>query len=127
MGVSFRHKGDFKKTTMYMTNMKSAKFLKKLNEYGKLGVEALKQATPKKTGLTAESWSYEIEKQDGRYNIYWTNSNMAREQIAIALLIQYGHLTGNGYYVQGVDYINPALKPVFDKIAKDAWKEVKAL
>lgn len=126
MGVSFSHKGDFKKTTMYLTDMKKTKFLKKLNEYGKMGVEALRNATPRRTGLTAESWSYEIEKQNGVYSIYWKNSNMAREQIAIALLIQYGHLTGNGTYIQGIDYINPALKPIFEQIANDAWKEVKA-
>lgn len=124
MGVSFRHKGDFQKTTSYLTNMRKGKFLKKLSKYGEMGVKALEEATPKRTGKTAASWSYEIEKSNGKYNIYWTNSNMARERISIALLIQYGHATGNGYYIQGIDYINPALKPVFDKIAKDAWEEV---
>ena len=124
MGVSFRHKGDFQKTTSYLTDMRKGKFLKKLSKYGEMGVKALEEATPKRTGKTAASWSYEIENSNGKYNIYWTNSNMAREQISIALLIQYGHATGNGYYVQGIDYINPALKPVFDKIAKDAWEEV---
>lgn len=95
----------------------------KLEKYGELGVRALSAATPKDTGKTAESWGYEIVETDGGFSIIWTNSNKM-QNTSIAVLLQYGHATGTGGYVQGVDYINPALEPIFDQLAKDAWREV---
>ncbi len=94
-----------------------------LDKYGQEGVEALRAATPKRTGKTSESWSYEIEKDPKGIILLWKNSNVIRGQ-NIALLIQYGHGTGWGTYVKGRDYINPALNPIFDKIAEDIGKEV---
>ena len=124
MGIKVRHKGNFNKTTRFLMSMKERKFLKNLEKYGRVGVDALRDATPKRTGLTADSWDYEIHWTKGTYTIAWTNSNMAERGMPVAILIQYGHGTHNGGYVQGIDYINPALAPVFDKIANDAWKEV---
>ena len=110
------------------------KFLKKnehmslrsvLDKYGRLGVEALSKATPVDTGKTADSWSYEIEKTREGYTISWNNSNV-NHGVPIALILQYGHGTGTGGYVQGIDYINPAMRKVFQELADDAWKEVKS-
>lgn len=109
------------------------KFLKKnehmslrsvLDKYGRLGVEALAKATPVDTGKTADSWSYEVEKTREGYTISWKNSNV-NHGVPIALILQYGHGTGTGGYVQGTDYINPAMRKVFQELADDAWKEVK--
>ena len=86
-------------------------------------MEALARATPKDTGKTADSWDYEITEQKGRLKITWTNSNL-NDGVSIAVLLQYGHATRNGGWVEGIDYINPAIRPIFDKIAKEAWKEV---
>lgn len=97
--------------------------VERLNYYGKQGVEALSSATPVKTGLTAASWSYEIVEHNDSVSIVWKNSNVV-DGYPIAMIIQYGHATRNGGYVEGVDYINPALKPIFDKMAKEAWVEV---
>lgn len=94
-----------------------------LNEYGKKGVEALKAATPRDTGLTAESWYYEIQRGEGLIRLSFNNSN-TNQGIPIAILIQYGHATRNGGFVEGIDYINPALRPVFDELAEKLWKEV---
>ena len=124
MGIKVRHKGNFDKTTKWLMNAKERKFNDILDKYGKLGVEALAAATPKDTGLTAASWNYEIHYSNNKFTIVWTNDNMAERGMPVALLIQYGHGTKNGGYVQGIDYINPALTPIFDKLANDAWKEV---
>lgn len=94
-----------------------------LDKYGRLGVEYLSSNTPKRSGKTAASWDYDIEERNGDYTIVWTNSN-TNQQVNIALILQYGHGTGTGGYVRGIDYINPAMKPIFDNIADDAWKEV---
>jgi len=94
-----------------------------LNEYGRKGVEALKAATPRDTGLTAESWYYEIQRGEGLIRLSFNNSN-TNQGIPIAILIQYGHVTKNGGFVEGIDYINPALRPVFDELAEKLWKEV---
>lgn len=94
-----------------------------LRKYGELGVRALQSATPKKTGLTASSWYYTIKENGDGFTIEWKNRNSNRG-VLIAAILQYGHGTGTGGYVQGVDYINPAMKPVFQQIADDAWKEV---
>lgn len=124
MGISITSKGNWKKTTDWMMNAKEQKFMKQLYKYGEKGVEALAQATPIDSGKTAMSWNYEIHWSKGTFTINWTNSNMARERIPIAILIQYGHATRNGGFVKGVDYINPALTPIFEKLANDAWEEV---
>ena len=95
----------------------------RLNYYGQLGVDALSSATPVKTGLTAASWSYEIIEKEYSTSIVWKNSNIV-DGYPIAILLEYGHGTRNGGYVQGIDYINPALQPIFDKLADEAWAEV---
>ena len=98
-----------------------------LNKYGKMGVEALQQATPKDTGLTADSWYYEIKHPSNDvYEIIWLNSNTIypNNGTTVAILLQYGHATRNGGWVQGRDYINPAIQPLFEQLADDAWKEV---
>lgn len=123
MPIVITHKGDFIKTLRFLRKLRSKKFYDKLSKYGQLGVDALREATPKDTGKTSESWSYQINITGSSATITWSNSNQNRG-LYIAVLIQYGHGTKNGGYVQGRDYINPAMKPVFDKIAKDIWLEV---
>jgi hypothetical protein len=95
-----------------------------LETYGQQGVDALALATPVDSGLTAESWSYEVIRKNGKYQIIWHNSNL-ESGIPVAILIQYGHATGTGGWVEGYDYINPAIKPLFDKIAQDVWEMVQ--
>lgn len=121
--VRFKNTGDFEKTSKFLESIKEKRFLKKLDVWGREGVEALSSATPVDTGVTAASWDYEIHYGKSSVELVWTNSN-TNKGISIALLIQYGHGTGSGGYVQGRDYINPAMKPIFDKIAEEAWKEV---
>lgn len=116
-------KGDWKKTEEFLKASSKITFEDILNKYGEMGVTALSAMTPKDTGKTASSWSYEIEKTRGGATITWTNSNVVNH-VNIALILQYGHGTRNGGYVVGRDYINPAMQPVFDKIAEDAWREV---
>lgn len=121
--IKFRNKGDFSKTIQYMSNAKKAINLNMLDKYGKMGVEALSAATPIDSGNTANSWRYEITKTNGSAKITFFNSNI-QNGVPIAIILQYGHGTRNGGYVNGVDYINPALQPVFEKITNEAWKEV---
>lgn len=121
--ISFNTKGNFEKTDKFLKKMSRRDHLKVLDKYGRRGVEALKAATPKDTGLTADSWRYEIEITKRKVQITWLNSNIAGN-IPVAILIQLGHATGSGGYVYGIDYINPALKPIFDDIAEDVWMEV---
>lgn len=123
MGVIFRESGDFSKVTKFMEKAMETVHLGGLDKYGRAGVEALKNATPVDTGKTANSWYYEIENKNGVASLSFHNSNI-HNGVSIAILLQYGHGTRNGGYVQGVDYINPALKPVFEDIANAAWKEV---
>ena len=124
--LSVRQKGDFSKLTKYLVNVKRAAKVGVLEKYGDEGVAALASATPYDTGLTSRSWYYEIERVDGQASITFYNSNV-QNGIPIAIILQYGHGTGGGGYVQGRDYINPALQPVFDKIAQKAWEEVTKL
>lgn len=121
--ISVRQKGDFSKLTSYLLKAKKGVTAVDLDKYGNQGVAALSSATPVDTGLTAASWYYEIEQKPGSTVITFCNSNI-QNGIPIAIILQYGHATGNGGWVQGRDYINPALRPVFDKIAEKAWKEV---
>ena len=118
-------KGDFSKTKSFFKNALNNSVLKSLDAYGKSGVAALSSATPVASGLTAQSWSYTIVAQNGSYTISWFNSHV-ENGVPIAIILQYGHGTRNGGYVQGRDYINPALRPIFDKLANDAWKAVTA-
>lgn len=122
--IKISQKGDFSSTTLMLKNASERKYLRKLDKYGKMGVDALREATPKDTGLTSESWSYEIHDEfPGLYKIVWTNSNV-KDWANVAVLIQYGHGVKGGGWVQGRDYINPAMRPIFDKIAEEAWKEM---
>ena len=121
--ISFRQKGDFSKLSSYLERAKEAAKLGVLDKYGAQGVAALSSATPVDTGLTANSWSYKIERGNGSVSIVFNNSNI-QNGIHIAIILQYGHGTGTGGWVEGRDYINPAIQPVFDKIAQSAWEEV---
>ena len=123
MGIVFKHKGDFRKTDRFFQKMSRFEISSILNKYGAAGVDALAAATPVDTGKTAGSWSYEVERTRSGYTIFWSNSN-TNQNVNIALILQLGHGTGTGGYVQGIDYINPALKPVFDALADEAWQEV---
>ena len=116
-------KGDFNNTFRFLNKMSKFQINKILEKYGQMGVEALRSATPVDSGKTAECWGYEISVGKEGANIYWTNTNQ-NKGVYIAVILQYGHGTGTGGYVQGVDYINPAIRPVFDKIAEEAWMEV---
>ena len=116
-------KGDFNNTFRFLNKMSKFQINKILEKYGQMGVEALRSATPIDSGKTAESWGYEISVGKEGATIYWTNTNQ-NKGVYIAVILQYGHGTGTGGYVQGVDYINPAIRPVFDKIAEEAWMEV---
>lgn len=124
--ISIRHKGDYAKLTRYLEKLKSTARVSVLDKYGKAGVEALSSATPVDTGLTASSWYYKVEHSNNSATITFCNSNI-QNGIPIAIILQYGHGTGNGGWVEGRDYINPAIQPIFDKIVDDAWKEVTSL
>ena len=121
--ITIHQKGDFSKLTRYLMKAKKGIRNVELDKYGRMGVEALSKATPVDTGLTASSWYYEIESTDKETSITFYNSNI-QNGIPIAIILQYGHGTGTGGWVEGRDYINPALRSVFDEIAEKAWKEV---
>lgn len=122
--ISFRQTGSFDKTEKFLKKSMGRNFMDILDKYGQYGVMALASATPVDTGKTASSWGYEITKDnEGRISITWTNDNIYRG-INIAVILQYGHATKNGGWVEGIDYINPALKPIFDDLANAAWREV---
>ena len=121
--ITFKHKGDFSKTTKFLEKAKKAVNIRDLDRIGKEGVAALAADTPVKTGLTANSWYYEIVRKNGKVEINFHNSNI-QNGVPIAILLQYGHGTRNGGFVQGRDYINPAIQPIFDRLANEAWKEV---
>ena len=121
--ISFRQKGDFSKLTKFLERAKETVYLGDLNKYGRQGVAALASATPVDTGKTASSWSYKIENNNGSVSISFENSNI-QDGVPIAIILQYGHGTRNGGWVEGRDYINPAIQPIFDQIVNEAWKEV---
>lgn len=116
-------KGDFKKTNSFLKKLQKLDLESVLEKYGEVGVQALASATPKRSGKTAASWSYEIEKTPGKISIFWKNSNM-NQNVPIAVILEYGHGTGWGGYVQGRHYISPAIEPVFDQITEAIRKEV---
>lgn len=122
--IVFKQKGDWKKTRTFLKRCRELDLDKVLAQYGQEGVEALAAATPKRTGKTAASWSYTVTKGKDQIVITWSNSNIV-DGVPIAVVLQYGHGTRNGGYVEGTDYINPAMKPIFDRIAARAWGEVK--
>lgn len=121
--IKFEQKGNFKKTEKFFQWAIRREYVKLFEQVGEAGVEALKEATPKDTGKTAESWGYIVQNTKQGLSITWTNSNR-NDGASVAILIQLGHGTGTGAYVQGVDYINPALKPVFEAFANQVWWEV---
>ena len=121
--LEITQKGNFNNVTRYLNRLKEGQRYAVLNKYGSLGVAALSNATPIDSGATAAGWYYSIVSRRGYYSIRWHNSNV-RDGIPIAVLIQYGHGTGTGGYVQGRDYIMPAMRPIFDRIAAEAWREV---
>ena len=123
MRVKFEVSGGFTKTERFLNRMKRREYLNVLDEFGRDGVQALRNATPVDSGATAEAWNYEIKRTRDCTEIIWTNSNI-NDGVPIAVILQYGHGTGTGGYVQGRDYINPAIRPIFDKIAEKAWKVV---
>lgn len=124
--ISFRHKGDFSKLTSFLERAKERVYLGDLNKYGRQGVAALASATPMDSGETASSWYYEIENTKESATITFCNSNV-QNGVPIAIILQYGHGTRNGGWVEGRDYINPAIQPIFDQIVDEAWREVNKL
>lgn len=124
--ITIKHKGNLSKTYNFLNRALKSDFFDRLESYAKEGVNALAAATPTDTGKTAASWGYEIERSKDSITITWTNSNVVNG-VPIAIILQYGHGTHSGGYVQGRDYINPAIQPIFDKIANSAWKEVTKL
>lgn len=124
--IKFRQKGDFSKLTKFLERAKEAVRLGDLDKYGREGVAALASATPVDSGLTASSWYYTIEHKNGSSSINFHNSNI-QNGVPIAVILQYGHGTRNGGWVEGRDYINPAIQPIFDRIANNAWREVTKL
>lgn len=121
--ISIKQKGDFRKITSFVEEAKNIFHLGLLDKYGERGVEALAEATPKRTGKTAASWYYEIDHSGERVTISFKNSNI-QNGYPIAIILLYGHGTKNGKWVEGRDYISPAIQPVFDEILEEAWKEV---
>lgn len=126
MAISFRITGDYSRTKQFLEQAKGTVGRSDFDNYGRTGVEALRAATPLDSGETAQSWGYRIVRKRGRVSIEWYNTNLV-DGVNVAVVLQYGHATRNGYFVQGRDYINPALRPVFDQIAEDTWKEVTQL
>ena len=124
--IKFRQKGDFSKLTSFLEKAKEVVKIGNLDRYGQQGVAALESATPVDTGLTASSWYYKITRSNGAVSISFHNSNI-QNGVPIAIILQYGHGTNNGGWVQGRDYINPAIQPIFDEIVNNAWKEVRKL
>lgn len=124
--IRFRQKGDFSKLTRFLEKAKGTVRLGDLDKYGREGVAALASATPVDSGLTADSWRYEITNKQGSAKITFYNSNI-QNGVPIAIILQYGHGTRNGGWVQGRDYINPAIQPIFDKIVNEVWREVTKL
>lgn len=122
MGIS--SKGNFGKTTSFLTKLHRGDIYSDLEQFGQMGVTLLSQATPSESGETANSWGYRIIRKPSRVRIEWYNTNVDEQGTPVAVLIQYGHATGTGGFVEGRDYINPVIRPLFDQIANDVWKKV---
>ena len=123
--ISFESSGNFNNTDTFLDKMLKRDFFSSVERFGREGVAALASATPVESGLTAASWDYVIERKKGSFSITWVNRNTVSGR-PVAILLQYGHGTGTGGYVSGRDYINPAIRPVFDRIATEVWKAVTA-
>ena len=121
--LSVTQKGNFKKTDRFLHRLIGIRYGHKMRHYAEKGLQVLKAATPKDSGKTAESWEYRIVEEPGRTAVYWTNRNI-QDGVNIAILLQYGHGTRNGGFVEGIDYIRPAIRPIFEQMAQEAWKEV---
>lgn len=121
--ITYKTHGNFRKTFEFLERMKHPRYLRKLNEFGDLGVSALRSRTPVESGETASKWYYEIEEEDGRTTIYFNNSHV-ENGCNIAVILNYGHGTRTGGWVQGRNYIDPVIQPIFDEIAQKAWKEI---
>ena len=121
--IKFTQKGNFRKTSSFLKRLGNGDYYQGLDIIAQQGVEALMEATPRDTGKTAESWSYSIVKTKDKVSITWNNSNI-NDGVSVAALIQYGHGTPQGVYIEGIDYINPALKPIFEKLGSRVWEEV---
>jgi len=129
MRVYFQHRGDFKRTEKFLKEARKGSQFKKLTKFGEKGVKALALATPRDSGLTADSWRYEIEQADDQIKIAWYNENDQGNGgwFNVAIGLQYGHGTRNGGWVEGIDYINPAIRPVFEKMVEDVWNEIRSM
>lgn len=121
--IELSSKGSFSKTDAWFTKMSNKGIFKSLSRYGQEGVNALANATPTESGETARSWTYEVLQESNSWSIIWSNTHMAGDT-PVVILLQYGHGTGTGGYVEGIDFINPAIQPIFDRIANDVWKAV---
>ena len=121
--ITFESKGDWKSTDAFLKAITDDRIFSSLEKYGRMGVNALANATPVETGLSAQSWDFEVKRSKGSYSITWYNSHVVNG-VSVVILLQYGHGTGTGGYVQGHDFINPALRPIFDQIADEVWKAV---
>jgi len=121
--ITLNQRGSFKNVEKFLSKATKSEYLRLLDQYGKAGVSALASATPVDSGLTASSWGYTVSVKKNSYSVTWTNSNI-QNGVPIAIILQYGHGTKNGGYVVGRDYINPAIQPIFDKLANQAWREV---
>lgn len=121
--ITFEQSGDFRKTESFLAKMSKNDIFSTLDKYGRMGVSALSNATPATSGLAASSWNYFVKKSKSQYSITWTNSNI-ENGFPVVVMLQYGHGTGTGGYVKGYDFINPAIRPIFDKISNEVWKAV---
>lgn len=124
MPIKFKQRGNFSKTKLFFERCKNLFKIGVLDQYGREGVNALAMATPVESGKTAAAWRYKVTNTNGSVSIEWYNDNETKDGVPVVVLIQYGHGTRNGGYVKGTDFINPALKPIFDKISDALWKEV---
>lgn len=124
MGIRFRHKGNFNHTERFLKKAEKADYFRRLERFGQEGVEALASATPVASGVTADSWRYEIHKTKDDCAIYWVNDNMQDGWFNVAMGLQFGHGTRTGGWVEGIDYINPVIRPIFERIAEDVWQEI---
>lgn len=122
--IHIKHKGSFTHTDQFFNHALKANYRQILRKYGEKGVQALRDATPRDTGKTADSWNYDIEEKDGKITLFWTNSN-ENDGVNIAVLLIYGHGLQNGGYVPGNDFVSPAIRPIFEDIANQCWKEVR--
>lgn len=124
--IRFTQKGDFSKALKYLNSLRGKRYRDILEKYAKEGVESLRSNTPKDTGNTADSWNYEIVTTRKGFSINWTNSNVV-DGVPVVIILQYGHATRSGSFVEGQDFINPAMRPIFERIVESLWKEVESL